>query len=287
MKEIVACSICGNQTLKPHLTTQDYFGSGDSFNLLLCTQCQTLYTSPLPDEKEIVKYYKSNSYVSHGDSVNPIFDRVYRFIQNKNLAYKKKIIHKYTIGHSILDYGCGTGTFLSYMSKHGWDTLGIEPDEQARQIALNNRIDLTSIDQLTQSFDSITLFHVLEHVHSLNETLTQLISCLNRNGVLILALPNYKSYDAEHYQEHWAGYDVPRHLYHFSQKSIFTLAKKLGLNIVATHPMHFDSYYVSLLSEKYRSGSSKILKAFYQGMVSNRKAQKTKEYSSLIYILSK
>lgn len=225
--------------------------------------------------------------MSHGDSVNPIFDKVYRIVQNKNLAYKKRIIQKYTIGQSILDYGCGTGTFLSYMLKHGWDTQGIEPDKQARQIAINNGIHLTTIDQLTESFDCITLFHVLEHVHTLNETLTTLINRLNRNGVLILALPNYKSNDAEHYQEYWAGYDVPRHLYHFSQKSIFTLAKKLGLNIVATHPMHFDSYYVSLLSEKYKSGSSKILKAFYQGMTSNRKAQKTKEYSSLIYILSK
>ncbi|HEY9117170.1 MAG TPA: class I SAM-dependent methyltransferase, partial [Roseivirga sp.] len=252
-----------------------------------CSQCNTLITTPIPDEKNIITYYKSNSYVSHGDKVNPIFDKVYKQVQSRNLNYKQRIIEKYTLSKTLLDYGCGAGTFLSHMVRNGWSGVGVEPDSNARQIALSKKIQVLPLYEIKDSFDCITLFHVLEHVHQLRTTLQALIEKLNKSGVLILALPNFKSYDAHYYKEYWAGYDVPRHLYHFSQKSIFTLAKSFGLNIVATHPMKFDSYYVSLLSEKYKHGKSRLPPAIKTGYISNQRAKSSKEYSSLIYILSR
>lgn len=287
MEQIIACPICNNQDLQKYLNVKDHFGTKEEFELLRCSRCQTLATNPQPDEKEIIKYYKSSSYISHGDSVNPVFDLAYRTIQLQNLKYKKKLIQKYTLGKSLLDYGCGAGSFLEYMQKQGWNTTGIEPDPTARNIAQNKGIKTLSLEDVNSQFDCITLFHVLEHVHQLQSTLSKLVEQLSANGVLILALPNYMSEDAQYYQSHWAGYDVPRHLYHFNQKSIFTLAKEFGLNIVSTHPMHFDSYYVSLLSEKYKSGKSNLFNAFKLGLRSNRLAKKNKEYSSIIYILSK
>lgn len=287
MKEIQNCPICGNINLKNKLKVADHFGSKEAFDLLSCEKCQTLLTSPVPDENEIITYYKSNSYVSHGESVNPIFDKTYKYIQSRNLKYKQRLIEKYTLGKRLLDYGCGAGSFLAHMNEKGWSTIGVEPDDKARQLAINKGLNITDLNSINSTFDIITLFHVLEHVHSLNDTLEKIISLLDKNGVLMLALPNHQSLDATHYQEYWAGYDVPRHLYHFSQKSIFTLSKKFGLNIVATHPLYFDSYYVSLLSEKYMDSGNQILKAIKMGYRSNRKATKTKEYSSLIYVISK
>ncbi len=287
MEKLYNCPICSNQELRTYLDVTDHFGTKEVFNLDICSKCNTLLTNPRPGENEIIKYYKSNSYISHGDKVNPIFNFIYKQIQKRNLRYKKELIEKYTLDKNLLDYGCGTGTFLAYMSKMEWQTIGVEPDDTAKQIAISKGLNIKELTEIDSRFDCITLFHVLEHVHQLNNTLEELIAKLNRNGILILAVPNFNSHDASHYNSFWAGYDVPRHLYHFSQKSIFTIAENFGLNIVATHPMKFDSYYVSLLSEKYQKGENTIINAIINGYRSNKKALNTKEYSSLIYILSK
>ncbi|OEK02713.1 hypothetical protein BFP97_14790 [Roseivirga sp. 4D4] len=289
---ITSCPVCGNNQLEFHQEVPDYFGDQESFKLSLCKKCDTLSTNPRPDQTKITKYYKSNSYVSHGDKKGGLFTLLYQRIQLINFKYKLSLLNKYTLNKKHLDFGCGTGSFLNLLSKKGWQVNGVEPDIKARTIAIeqyNIASTFQSLEALpiNETFSSISLFHVLEHVHSLEATLNQLISRLDNNGVIILALPNYKSYDAQCYQKFWAGYDVPRHLYHFSQKSIHQLAKNFGLNIVATHPMKFDSYYVSLLSEEYQSGKKNYLKAFLNGFISNKKAKKSNEYSSLIYVLSK
>ncbi len=291
LETIAKCPVCQNTPLKPLRDVKDHFGTKETFTLNLCDQCETLTTTPRPTESDIVKYYKSNSYVSHGDSGGFAIDLIYKTVQHINFRHKHTILSKYTLDKNHLDYGCGTGSFLSYLQHKRWTVTGIEPDNNARSIAQDTyklpKV-YSSLSGVTETeFSSISLFHVLEHVHSLKETLDHLSTLLSKNGVLILALPNYKSFDAQHYQEYWAGYDVPRHLHHFSQKSIHQLAKSFGLNIVATHPMKFDSYYVSLLSEQYKRGRKHYLNAFRKGYRSNRQALKTHEYSSLIYVLSK
>lgn len=289
---IITCPVCTSADLQSHSTVVDHFGNKESFSLKRCGKCSTLLTTPRPLEKEILSYYKSGSYSSHGDSKGYLFDKIYGTLQKINFQRKHRILEKYTLDKRHLDYGCGTGSFLKYLHNRKWTVTGIEPDQQARSIAqkTNEAFEIhQSLHELpeNQQYTSISLFHVLEHVHQLKETLNKLISILDKNGVLVLALPNYKSLDAQHYGEEWAGLDVPRHLYHFSQKSVHQLAKSFGLNIVATHPMTFDSYYVSLLSEQYKHGSKNYLKAFLNGYKSNAAAKRSNEYSSLIYILSK
>ncbi len=289
MQERKSCLVCGNSELKTYLKTKDYFGSQELFTLVECSHCNTLYTSPFPDNKEIITYYKSNSYVSHGDKKGLLFDTIYSSIKRINISNKYKVLTRHISTKTHLDIGCGTGDFLYYLENKGLITQGVEIDDSARQIAQQKNLDVKSNigDIKDQKFDSISMIHVLEHVHEFDTNIQFVQDHLNPGGILFLALPNYMSQDAQTYGNHWAGYDVPRHLHHFSPKSIETLSERFGLKLVATHPMKFDSYYTSLLSHKYLTGRTNYLKAFINGFRSNIKARKNGNFSSLIYILQK
>ena len=194
---------------------------------------------------------------------------------------------------SVADIGCGTGAFLHSMQEAGWQITGFEPDETARQNAqrLYNIKPLPSpelYNQPADSFDAITMWHVLEHVHDLHAYIQQIKKMLKPDGRLLVAVPNYTSADAAQYQHYWAAYDVPRHLYHFSPASMTLLMKQHGLQVIATKPMWFDSFYVSMLSEEYRNGKSNVVGAVLNGLVSNMKALfDKKRCSSVIYVIKK
>ena len=290
-EQLNQCPICDHTELEDWLEIPDHFLSKETFKVQRCKHCKALLTNPRPDEKSVVKYYKSDSYISHSNQSKSFTGFIYKLVRNYTIGKKLKVIERFSFKGKLLDYGCGTGHFLSGASKAGWQVSGIEPDDTARNqvdSSLSSSIH-SSVDAIDEDarFNVITLFHVLEHVHRLEETLNQLISRLDKNGVLFLALPNYQSEDAQQYGLHWAGYDVPRHLYHFNQRSVFQLSKKYGLNIVSTIPMKFDSYYVSMLSEKYMGQSATFIRGLLAGYLSNKYARRTKEYSSLIYVLTK
>jgi 2-polyprenyl-3-methyl-5-hydroxy-6-metoxy-1,4-benzoquinol methylase len=219
-------------------------------------------------------------------------------VKNYTIKQKVQLIGSFTTSDiSILDIGCGTGDFLVACKDRGWEVEGIEPNEKARHLAsnklqlLNNpksdkvHHDILELVKNKRKYDVISMWHVLEHVTNLSEYIEYLKSLLKPNGILLIAVPNFNSFDADYYKEHWAAYDVPRHLWHFSKKSIDLLFKKTNLQVIKTIPMKFDSYYVSLLSEKYKTGNSNFLRALYIGSLSNLKAIWSKEYSSLIYVL--
>ena len=285
MNEILNCPICNTNLKEGHLV-KDHFGSEDRFQLKTCPKCQTLTTSPQPNETEIGRYYKSDNYISHGDSKGSLFDSLYSTIQRRNHNYKIKLIRKYSLGHDLLDFGAGAGSFAKYTQGKTFNVTAVEPDDKARSRIDNTLETHSSLHTVKQSFDIITAYHVLEHVHQLHDTLEKFKSLLNRNGTIHIALPNYQSYDAQYYESFWAGYDVPRHLYHFSQKGVHRLVSDLGLNLVGTHPLKFDCYYVSLLSEQYKSSNFAPAKALLKGFISNKKAAQSGEYSSLIYVIT-
>lgn len=272
--------------LLPFITCKDNTGDGEDFQVLKNDTYQMLVTYPVP--ANLHSYYKSDKYISHTNSRKSLFDKVYQRVRKYTLQKKLSLITSFkSEGKRILDVGAGTGDFLSICKKNGWAITGIEPSANARAIAHKKGISLEEdIYSLPlNSFDIITLWHVLEHVENLQEYIVQLQKLLKPNGVLLIAVPNYKSFDAIHYKQFWAAYDVPRHLWHFSQFSIQKLFKEVDMNIVETKPMLFDSYYVSLLSQKYKSSFMNPFKAFYVGWRSNLKAKRTSEYSSLIYVL--
>jgi 2-polyprenyl-3-methyl-5-hydroxy-6-metoxy-1,4-benzoquinol methylase len=274
------------QNLQPFLSCKDYTVSGEIYQVMMNEEYEMLVTYPVP--KNLAAYYKSERYISHTDSKKSLLDKVYQWVKNYTLKKKLNLINSFeTQSNNILDIGAGTGDFLKVCKNNNWTIFGAEPNLEARNIAAKKAVFLKEnfLEFENQKFDIITLWHVLEHVENLQEYIFELKKMLSKEGRIIVAVPNYKSYDAKQYKEHWAAFDVPRHLWHFSQNSIHKLFSEVDMVIEETLPMKFDSYYVSLLSEKYKFGKMKPFKAFYTGLLSNSKASATSEYSSLIYVL--
>ncbi|MRT15433.1 class I SAM-dependent methyltransferase [Vitellibacter sp. q18] len=274
---------------KIYLSTKDYLVTGKNFDLILNPEWQLLETIPKPDADELGKYYESSEYISHTDDRTGIFSRLYQLVKNWSLRKKVSIISEQngSIG-SVLDIGAGTGDFLKYAKSKGWDIYGVEPNNKASSLAFDKGVALEPNleDFECKKFDVITLWHVLEHLPDLEENISKITSMLKPNGSLIIAVPNFRSYDAYYYGKYWAAFDVPRHLWHFSRESINLLFSS-NFTIEKIEPMFFDSFYVSLLSEKYKSGRAFSIRAIWVGFVSNLKALRSKEYSSLIYCLRK
>ncbi|WNH13993.1 class I SAM-dependent methyltransferase [Thalassobellus suaedae] len=274
-----------------YLKVKDYSVSGEEFELIQNSEYGFLETMPQPTLDKLPEYYKSEDYISHTDSQRNLFEKVYHLVRTISLKKKLKLINSFASDtKNLLDVGCGTGDFLQTAKDNNWNVTGIEPNNQARDIANKKTNDLVfNTDQLSkfkpESFDVITLWHVLEHLPDLEEQIAAFKKLLKPNGTLIIAVPNYKSYDALYYKNYWAAFDVPRHLWHFNKSSISKLVSKVSMEVKKVKPMLFDAFYVSLLSEKYKSGKMNPIKGFWIGLVSNLKSFKTKEASSLIYII--
>lgn len=274
-----------------HITLKDYSVSGEEFQLQYNEDLQMLETFPMPSLSKLPEYYKSEDYISHTDTKRNLFEKAYHVVRSISLKRKLKLINSFASEEkTLLDIGCGTGDFLQFVKQHDWKVSGVEPNEDARKIANSKTNNVVfDIDKLSQfkpeSFDVITLWHVLEHLPNLELQISTFKKLLKPNGTLIIAVPNYRSYDAQYYKNFWAAYDVPRHLWHFSKTSISKLVGREMMEVVKIFPMPFDAYYVSLLSEKYKTGKMNYIKAFFIGFKSNRKARRGGEYSSLIYAI--
>ncbi len=289
-EKVEKCPVCKAKTFINHIICKDYSVSHESFALTKCTNCGFIFTNPRPDQTVIQKYYESQDYISHTDKANNLTNILYKIVRYFTLSSKLRILNKLSKKKTLLDYGCGTGDFLKHCQSNNWNVTGVEVNDSANQLAkekIGGSIfnDINDIDKADQ-FDIITLWHVLEHIHDLNKVFKKLKTKLSKSGHLIIALPNHESLDQKIYKEHWAAYDVPRHLYHFNPLTFNKLASEMDMKVVSIIPMKFDSFYVSLLSEKYKTGTTSYIKSFINGWKSNRWALKNgNNYSSLIYIL--
>ncbi|MFZ4546343.1 MAG: class I SAM-dependent methyltransferase [Bacteroidales bacterium] len=290
MELLRKCPVCESELFDPFLSGTDYFLTHETFEIVKCRNCGFRLTNPRPEARDLGKYYESTEYISHSNKQKGLFASVYQLVRKYTLGRKLALIKRFQEKGEILDIGCATGQFLHFMSEKGWKTTGIEPDDKTRAKAISE-YDLNVFPEEglntfpKASFDVITMWHVLEHVSELNTRMIQLKNLLKSNGTLFIAVPNYESYDAKIYGKFWAGYDLPRHLYHFAKSDIKLLADKNGFKIVEILPMKFDAFYVSLLSEKYKSGKMRWLPAFWNGLLSNLKASPKFGYSSQTYVL--
>ena len=290
-ERIESCPVCGKPEFKNKLVVEDKTVSHESFAIVQCTACSFQFTNPRPEAAEIGRYYESEAYVSHNSGAAGLINRAYKVARFFTMRRKVSLLNELAPRRGkLLDYGCGTGHFLAAAQAANWQVVGLEPNARARAEASQRLGQPVGQDDLAAfepgSFDAITLWHVLEHVHLLNETLAQLTALLKPDGVLLIAVPNVESLDAQHYRELWAAYDVPRHLYHFAPKPMAQLLKKHKLVLRQTLPMPLDAYYVSMLSEKHKAeragGLFTVLKAGYK---SNQfAAQHEGQYSSLLYV---
>jgi len=289
------CPICGSANIKKVLTAKDYTVSGETFSIFGCADCTGRFTQDVPSAAAIGPYYKSENYISHTNTNKGLVNRLYQSVRKRTLKQKRKLVEKITgiTKGNHLDVGSGTGAFAGEMKQAGWHVTGLEPDADARMVASQQyHVELEDMVRFYQlqpaTFDAITMWHVLEHVHDLQGYMKQLSSILKEKGRLFIAVPNYTSKDAAIYKEYWAAYDVPRHLYHFSPTAMKTLVEKHGMKIAQYKPMWYDSFYVSMLSSRYRNGKMNLPAAFLNGLRSNTKATGHPERcSSVIYIISK
>lgn len=286
------CPWCGNQTDHSYMEVKDLFLSKEDFKLMKCDHCGLIFTVPRPSSDVIGNYYLSNEYYSHQQNKKGLVPRLYEAVKSLNIKKKASYaIDGLTVG-KLLDIGCGIGDFLLEVSKRGWDVMGIEPSENAKSIA-KERLGFLPLDPsescslIDHSFDVITMWHVLEHVDDLKIQTSELNRLLKPGGRLIIALPNYQSFDCQYYKQYWAAWDVPRHLNHFSPDVIRSIIDSIGIKFVDIQKLKWDAYYISFLSERYLGHSLPLLRGAWVGLKSNCRASRSGMYSSLVYRFQK
>ena len=289
LEKIDYCQVCQGADIKDFIRVIDHNYSGDVFNISECVSCGYRFTNPRPIESTIGNYYKSENYISHNSTKKGLINKIYHLVRNYQFKIKESSIEKTKIspGKKVLDVGCGTGNFVNHLNLHGWNAEGVETDEKAREIAKLSNIKVYKNISLVDSekYDVITMWHVLEHVYNLNDYMQNLRSLLKKDGLLVIGVPNSNSYDANIYKENWYAYDAPIHISHFRKCNMKLLAEKNKFKHTKTQKLFFDAFYISMLSSKKSSKS--ILLGFLIGLISNAKAKKDGEYSSLIYYLFK
>ncbi len=286
------CPICNYPEYKNYIICKDHMVTGESFAITRCEHCGFLFTNPRPSNAILKKYYESNDYLSHQNETKSLYDIAYQLVRKYTLNKKLKLVNSLSNKKTLLDFGCGTGSFLKTCQKNGWEVSGVEFIDAARKTAESKLgIPLYSVIKeipKNKLFKVITLWHVLEHIYDLNKTFKKIVKHLDKNGKLVIAVPNIESLDATLYHEFWAAYDIPRHLYHFSQSTMKLFLSNHNLKIKKIVTMPLDAYYISLLSEKYQAGRTNFKNAILNGYKSNSYAKKhNNNYSSLIYIAGK
>ena len=287
------CPVCSGGNLLKKLDCIDHSTSKEKFTIVSCETCDFTFTNPRPKDNSLGEYYKSDMYISHTNNTKGVFNWMYHAVRKYAIGTKLNLLKRTSKNKNHLDIGCGTGEFLNACKKAGYKTKGIEPSELAREQAIKNfNLSISENTNLTQfkesQFDSISMWHVLEHVTSLNETIEEFKRILSENGKVIIAVPNQMSWDAKHYKEFWAGWDVPIHLWHFSKLSIEKLFNNYNFKLIKKKPMLFDSFYVSILSEEFKTGNKNFVNGFIIGLISNIIGTLTKRgCSSIIYVFEK
>lgn len=293
MIELKECPFCKEKKLTNKITCKDYSTSKETFNIVSCETCEILFTNPRPFDEDLKKYYASENYISHTNQKKGLFNWLYQNIRKYTVWRKVSLLKKTTLKKNHLDIGCGTGEFLYKCKKEGFSVAGVEPSELARSQAIKNfNLNVSSDAKLKQfkdeSFGSISMWHVLEHIPNIEDTMQNLNRIVTKNGYIIIAVPNHKSWDASYYKKYWAAWDVPIHLWHFSKTAIEKMFNRHGFSLIKTKGMVFDAFYVSLLSEEFKFGKKNFIKSFLIGLYSNLIACFSERgHSSCVYIFKK
>lgn len=290
-----SCPLCGKNTFVPVMECKDHFATGESFPVVRCEHCGFLCTQHFPAEEEMGRYYESPDYISHSNTTHGAMNTVYHWVRRWMLHSKARFLKReaHRKEGRLLDIGAGTGFFAHTMQRLGWQVQATEKSPTAREFAQNHwGLDVYPEDSLNdfepQSFDVITLWHVLEHLQSLNDTWQRLHTLLDDKGVLVVAVPNAASFDAHYYGSQWAAYDVPRHLWHFTPSTMQCFGAKHGFILQSHRPMPFDAFYVSMLTERNSGHRFPFLRGLWVGSLAWLRSLAGKEKSSsMIYVFRK
>lgn len=286
------CPWCNTPSSNTHIRLKDYFLSQEEFEIKECPSCGLLFTVPRPAPEHMGKYYQSNNYFSHQENQTGFIPRIYEWVKSFNLKNKVKMATFGLPPGRVLDIGCGVGDFLLQMKQSGWEVQGIEPSNEAKAIA-QKRLGFTPLAPSDYSllddasFDLITLWHVFEHVDDLKSQTSEIMRLLKPNGRLVIAVPNYQSFDCQYYKDKWAAWDVPRHLNHFTTHTLCSILSSVGFTVLWANHLRWDAYYISYLSEQYLHHSLPLIRGAFRGLVSNLKARSSNNWSSMVYFFEK
>lgn len=268
------CIACGHDQFSKLFDIKDHSISHQMFKLAECRHCGLRVTLSAPAESEIGPYYKSENYISHSDNKSGIINKLYHAVRNWMLGYKFRLCKSKSNHKTLLDVGSGTGYFPHYMKNKGFEVMGVEVDENARKFSLerfglNIKTPEDLLDgRIEQKFGLITLWHVLEHLYYPDKYIEAINQRLEDDGIILVAVPNYSSFDARFYKDYWAAYDVPRHLWHFTPLSMKYLMSRHGLEVIEKKHMPFDPIYNAMLSSGYRKDFFPLMYGFIIGLIS-------------------
>lgn len=287
------CPLCGSENITACMKAKDHLLTCETFDIFKCLSCGFVFTQNVPPFDEIGRYYQSQDYISHSDTHKGLMNKLYHVGRTLMLKKKHAMVKKVAKGRKLLDIGCGTGYFPAFMKRKGYKVAGVEIDPKARAFAQKEfGIPVYSPEdfinhEIEGKFDVITLWHVLEHVHDFNLYFRLMLEYLKDGGSLVIALPNCSAYDARHYKEFWAGYDVPRHLWHFTPSTFKILAEKHGLKIKKMKRLPLDPFYNSMLSEKYKGNKFYMISGIVIGKLAYLESlPDIKKSSSVVYFLT-
>jgi len=289
------CPLCGASGQIPYANCTDFMVSKESYTLLRCPSCGVVYTLDPPSETELRRYDKLNLKLKLGDAPKSLTEKLYYHVRSRMLHRKARIIetYAYRTSGSLLNYGAKTGFFSHRMERRGWKVTSLERYHEERLFSLemfhHRMIDMSDLDNLhAGTFDVITMWHVFEHMHHPHELLDRFYELLRPGGVLVMACPNICSTDAMYYGPYWAAYDVPRHLWHFNPVSLAQLLHRHGFTLMHHERMPYDSFYISILSEKQMRHKMAFIRGMRVGLrswwISLTHRSKS---SSLVYIFRK
>ena len=284
--ETVVCPVChaANSTIFMRVPDRFRPEPGTAYTLVRCVKCSLVYLNPRPVEESSGVFYESSEYtpfVSTGKQ-RSIMDRVYVAIREMNNRWKRRQIEALQPERGrLLDVGCGTGEFLQAMHAAGWQVRGVERDAKAAAYAVEQlQLDvvcgsLDTVPLAPASFDVVTMWHVLEHLYQPHKALMQVRDVLRPGGLLVIAVPNLLSLDARYYRQNWVAFDAPRHVQHFSPKSLRSLCEMHSFAHLRTRMLPFDPFFNALMSEtviERRKGASipgRIVSTLRAGIVAN------------------
>lgn len=289
------CPLCGSDQVYDLYECRDYLVTGKEFPVCRCRSCTFIFTNNYPEEKDSVRYYKSDEYISHSDTDKGLINRIYHLVRKRMLSLKFRVLKRESSlkKASVLDIGSATGYFPLFLKKKGWECHGIEISDEAREYALiKNDLTLLPPDSIedfeSDSMDIITMWHTLEHFYHPGEYLDSSFRILKKDGILVVAVPNHWSYDAKRYGEFWAAWDVPRHLWHYNPDTIQMLTARYHFKLKVIKRLPFDAFYVSVLSERHQKSPLPLVKGFLTGLISwMNSLLSIKTTSSLLYIFIK
>lgn len=309
--ELKSCPVCGSEVIGKALNVVDYFSSEELFPLFDCHRCGFRFTNRFPPGDTIERYYDSPEYIAHSDTHRGLVNKLYHAARQVMVKRKVRLVAAAVqkvvgslnatskIGESngsvrLLDMGCGTGYFLHAAKKRGFAVSGIEKGRKAREYAIGKfGLDVQGEEAFwsieRESYHVVTLWHVLEHLEKLNESIEKIKEMLTGKGIAVIAVPNHLAYDARFYKERWAAYDVPRHLWHFTPATLERLLVRHGLVVTGKHALPFDPFYISLLSEKYAKSNPLVryARASLVGLISLVRSWSNVEQASSIVVIAR